>query len=234
MHTRLVCLLLLLTPSRAPDPGGSWLSYASYDASPNEIITRMSGSAVVPAWPRDPSGDAEPALWFGVQTADGDGTLVQPIMSKWTGTHYVAFHEIFDFNSHKDFASSQLIVGPGEIVTASISWRASNRSYDMEMSTFPSNQSVIFNYGLSPAQSHNESTAYIVLEHEPERCTQLPGSGAATFSDVAIEVSGEPVAAPVWETQTGPFCSNPTYKCCGSIARAVSPTEIEIRWNVSG
>ena len=161
------------------------------------------------------------------------GTLVQPIMAKWTGTHYVAFHEVFDFNSHQDFASSKLVVGEGEVVTASITYRASNRSYDMEMSIFPSNQSVAFNYGLSAAQSHNESTAYVVLEHEPDRCTQLPGSGAATFSDVAIEVNGAPVAAPAWQTRPGPFCSKAGYKCCGSTARATSPTEIVMAWNSS-
>ena len=241
MSRRLACWLLLATPLRAPDPGGSWLSYAVYNANPKDIITRMKCSMMVPGWPRDPSGDTEAALWFGVQTSDGDGTLVQPIMAKWMGGHFAAFHEIYDFNSHKDYVSSSLVVGPGEVITASITYRASNRSYDMELSVFPSNQSVVFNYGLSPAQSHNESTAYLVLEHEPDRCAQLPGNvlspgaivGKSTFHDVAIEVNGEPVASPVWKTRPGPFCSNPKYKCCGSTARATSPTEIEIQWNVS-
>ena len=31
------------------------------------------------------SHNGSPAFWFGVQTAKGDGALIQPIMAKWLG-----------------------------------------------------------------------------------------------------------------------------------------------------
>jgi hypothetical protein len=54
--------------------------------NPTDIITRLSASFTVPPKPAMPLG--EPAFWFGVQTAAGDGALIQPIMSKWLGNSW--------------------------------------------------------------------------------------------------------------------------------------------------
>ena len=60
------------------------LSYAVYKApNPTDVITRLSANFTVPPKPDMPDGS--PAFWFGVQTATGDGALIQPIMSKWLG-----------------------------------------------------------------------------------------------------------------------------------------------------
>jgi hypothetical protein len=46
-------------------------------------VTRLSAKMVVPDSPKMPG--SSPAFWFGVQTAKGDGALVQPIMAKELG-----------------------------------------------------------------------------------------------------------------------------------------------------
>jgi hypothetical protein len=46
-------------------------------------VTRLSAKMVVPESPKAPG--SSPAFWFGVQTAKGDGALVQPIMAKELG-----------------------------------------------------------------------------------------------------------------------------------------------------
>eukprot|EP00966_Prymnesium_polylepis_P086101 1992823-Prymnesium_polylepis.1 len=79
MPMRAVVPMLLLAQSPAPalagDPSRGWLSYAIFEANATDIITSLSATMSVPDKPLH--GGAEPAFWFGVQTHDGDGALVQ-------------------------------------------------------------------------------------------------------------------------------------------------------------
>ena len=72
-------LLVLLPRALANDPSGGWLSYAVYNApAPTDTITRMSARFVCPDAPADTTGSSSSiAFWFGLQTAQGDGALVQ-------------------------------------------------------------------------------------------------------------------------------------------------------------
>ena len=75
-YGRSLLLLLLLHSALANDPSGGWLSYAVYNApAPTDTITRMSATFVAPPAPVESGGS--PAFWFGLQTAAGDGALVQ-------------------------------------------------------------------------------------------------------------------------------------------------------------
>ena len=50
---------------------------------------------------------ADPSFWYGLQTARGDGALVQPILA-WGQTYraeYGIFHEGFDWNNMRDSRS---------------------------------------------------------------------------------------------------------------------------------
>lgn len=99
------CLALALLQSAvAPDPSGGWLSYAIFEAAPTDIITTLSATMSVPDEPTQ--GGAEPAFWFGVQTHDGDGALVQPIQAKYIDGRWEMFHEIFDWTTGRDSTSS--------------------------------------------------------------------------------------------------------------------------------
>ena len=121
----------------ASDPSTGWLSYALFTA-PNatDIITSLSATMVVPDKPT--MLGAEPALWFGLQTADGDGALVQPIMAKWIADSFNMFEEIYDWTDGRDSASPHVKVGPGEIISAVVTYRSYDNSYDMNMTASPS------------------------------------------------------------------------------------------------
>merc|ERR1719276_593074 len=64
------------------DPAGSWLSYAVYTAPAGGLITRVNTTWTVPVGkPTKGYGSNAPGWWYGVQTATGDGALVQPILA---------------------------------------------------------------------------------------------------------------------------------------------------------
>lgn len=74
------------------DPSTSWLSYAVFEAG--AIITQMNATVVVPSDPTEVGAD--PSFWFGLQTADGTGALIQPILA-WEQTYpnaWSIFHEV--------------------------------------------------------------------------------------------------------------------------------------------
>jgi len=206
----------------APDPSSGWLSYAIYEAKPTDIITKMSAVMTVPENPL--KDGAQPAFWFGVQTHNGDGALVQPIQAKWLHGGWDMFHEIYDWTVHKDSAGSHYVVPAGDSVWAQVEYRAKDNSYNMDMRSLVTGQRALYNYPLYAAQKATESTAYFVLEHQPHSCDQLPPNGIVTWSNISVEVNGEPVAAPL-------FRAEQESPACGSKVKIVSPTSIELTWD---
>jgi len=208
----------------AGDPSTGWLSYARFDADDhNGHITTMNASWIVP---KAPSGSgANPALWYGIQTFKGDGALIQPIL-KWYG-EWKIFHEIYDWtDGHGEQKGEHVTVQPGDHITSSLVYRASDNSYDMYMTSANLAQTLTYNYKIESKQQSNEATAYFVLEHQPSRCSQLPSDGSITFTDISIEVDGKLVASPQWTgLQERPKCS--------SEAIVVDSSTVKIQWNPS-
>ena len=58
---------------------------------------------------------------------------------------------------------------------------------------FPPGKSIAWNYALERKQAVPETTAFIVVEHKPQRCAQFPPNGNVTFSGIYVEVEGKPV-----------------------------------------
>jgi hypothetical protein len=59
----------------------------------------MNATVVVPSNPM--AIGADPSFWYGLQTAHGDGALIQPILA-WGQTYpdgFGIFHEVFDWNN---------------------------------------------------------------------------------------------------------------------------------------
>ena len=116
------------------DPSGSWLSYVEYAAG--AIITEMNATVVVPA---DPQEYGRTSFWYGLQTAKGNGALIQPILA-W-GQNGVAngwsiFHEVYDWNTGRDYRSPETLkVYAGDVLTQSVRYRPENNSYDMFISS---------------------------------------------------------------------------------------------------
>jgi hypothetical protein len=56
-------------------------------------------SWVVPEHPERSFGSNAPGWWFGVQTDDGNGALIQPILAwDYQGSSFSIFNAVFDWN----------------------------------------------------------------------------------------------------------------------------------------
>lgn len=168
------------------------------------------------------------SFWFGLQTHEGTGALIQPVLAWGQAPYFDAYEmflEVFDWRIHQPTTKdkreplkstiygnwSTPTVQPGDILTQSVIYREATNSYDMYISSKNDpRKSLYMNYTLDEAQTATESTAYIVLEvpsgHPP--CSSLPSSGGVTFSNIVIEVDGKRVRSPPWQTETGakPLC----------------------------
>lgn len=97
MKLSIALLLGLFAVVQANDPAGSWLSYAAYKAPNQGRITMLNTSWTVPSDPKSSFGSNAPGWWFGVQTADGAGALIQPILAYgYQGSVFSIFNGVFD------------------------------------------------------------------------------------------------------------------------------------------
>ena len=172
------------------------------------------------------------ALRYGLQTANGTGALVQPILA-WGQSYldgingYSIFHEVYDWNTGRDSRSPETYqVYPGDVLTQSVTYRAADNSYDMYISSNATGQSISWNYQLSAKQEVPETTAFIVVEHKPRSCDQYPASGSITFSNIYVEVDYEPVANPGWVAKQ-------ERPACDSEATVVDAYNLKISWDTA-
>ena len=148
------------------DPSTSWLSYAIFEAG--AIITAMSATVTVPA---DPAMvGADPSFWFGLQTADGDGALVQPILA-WGQSFgrlnggYSIFQEVYDWNNGRDYRSPETYAVPaGDTLYQSVSYVAANNSYEMLIVSNATGAEIRWSFALDAAQTAPETTACVAAE----------------------------------------------------------------------
>jgi len=222
-----VCPVNVQARGVGADPSSGWLSYAVYNApKPSDVITKLSASMIVPDAPSGHFGS--PAFWFGVQTQHGDGALIQPIMSKWLIDGFYMFQEIFDWTNEQDEQSRQIKVKPGHVIQASVTYvkgpAGTLGSYAMNMTNENTGQRSDYSYTLLPQQKATESVAYFVLEHQPDRCAQLPPNGNVTWTDIQVEVNGMKVVQPKFvATQEEPKCD--------SKAIVIDSSTVSITWS---
>lgn len=208
------------------DPSSSWLSYALFESG-GGVITQMNATVTVPANPTRTSGFADPSFWYGLQTNKGDGALVQPILA-WNqrDSGFGVFHEVFDWSEGRDHQSSEhFAVKPGDVLRQSVTYKAEDNSYDMYIYSEGQQRSILWNYKLSSRQKAAETTAYIVVEHQPSNCAEYPSSGGISFTDIYIEVDNKHVASPV-------FTPKQERPACSSEAVVVNSTAVDLKWTV--
>eukprot|EP01050_Picozoa_sp_SAG11_P012938 SAG11_NODE_1475_length_4838_cov_3.412956_3_plen_101_part_00 len=96
----------------------------------------------------------------------------------------------------------------------------------MNMTSLRTKQVSNFNYKLLPKQTATESVGYFVLEHQPQRCNELPPNGLVRWSNIAVEVNGKSVGSAVWTAkQESPACNSTT---------TVHGSTVEIHWDPEG
>ena len=166
----------------------------------------MKATMIVPNTPTNSRGS--PAFWFGLQTNKGDGALVQPIMAKWLGDSFYMFQEIFDWTDFQDKQTDPIKVHAGDVITAQV--ECSNdacTSYAMTMNSTGTSEQSIYSYSL--LQTATESTAYIVLEHQPDSCNELPNPGLCSWNEIEIDVNNKPVKNPLFvAAEESPKCKS--------------------------
>jgi hypothetical protein len=84
-------------------------------------------------------------------------------------------------------------------------------------------KSILWNYKLSPKQKAQETTAYIVVEHQPLNCAEYPASGGISFTDIYIEVEGKAIDNPR-------FVPKQQKVACDSKAVIVDAKTVELKW----
>jgi len=206
----------------AQDPSNSWLSYAAATGGSSAKITALNTTWKVPQDPVQKSGSNAPGWWFGVQTANGRGALIQPILAWADGSpQWTIFNGVFDWNDQSWHQSRQIVVSPGDTITSSVIYDASGKRFVMWIASKESGKSVTTPYKEHAGQI--ESVAYFVLEHAPNSCKAYPPDGELTFTNIVMEVDGK-VITPKWEAkQQRPACS--------SEAMIVSSSEIKFTWS---
>ena len=212
----------------AGDPSDGWLSYAEFKAPPTSKITFINMSWVVPEHPERSFGSNAPGWWFGVQTADGNGALIQPILAwDYQGASFSIFNAVFDWNDQSWHPFNYQKVAPGEEIVSSLTYKADDNSYDMFIGVSgDSKRDLRNNYKIEREQgSTTEATAYIVLEHQPSSCKAYPPSGNVTFAGIHVEVDGKPVVAQ-WQAKQ----ENPA---CGSQTTVIDASTVSISWSSS-
>ena len=72
-----VALFFIASTVSANDPPGVWVKWSAPNPD-TDVITRMVAKTVVQGLPN--KGGGYTAIWFGTQTKNGDGALLQPII----------------------------------------------------------------------------------------------------------------------------------------------------------
>lgn len=124
------------------------------------------------------------------------------------GDVYTIFNGVFDWTDESWHTSAEkTTVQPGDRITSSLFYVPNDNAYTMTIKSETS-KTITTTYKLLPAQKGNESTAYFVLEHQPDACEAYPINGRCTFEDIYMEVDNKPVT-PEWKAmQERPACDS--------------------------
>lgn len=211
------------------DPAGSWLSYAVYTAPAGGLITRVNTTWTVPVGKPTSSGSNAPGWWYGVQTATGDGALVQPILAcDYEGSscrqgEYVIFAGVYDWTTpwHGMYESDAIPVKEGDTIN---SWlTCTEEQCTQYVQNIRTGEDATFPYQLHNKRSDKESVLYFVLEHQPSNCDAYPPDGVCVFEDIYVEVDGKQVT-PDWEAKQ-------ERPACGSEFTVVDSQTLAVTWN---
>jgi len=133
------------------------------------------------------------------------------------------FNAVFDWTDESWHPSVTRQVRPGDKLVSSV-YATGPRSYTMLITSTATGQSILSPYTLEDGQTTEETTAYFVLEHEPNTCKAFPAAGEMSFEDVYVEVDGKQVK-PEWKGFKGD-----ARKCNGDTV-IVDPATIKITWD---
>lgn len=187
--------------------GSAWRAWAQYSASSSKAVTSLTSTWNVPVAPISAGGQLL-YYWNGVEPGD-ESAVLQPVLqwgsSPAGGGDYWAFASWYVSSVHGSFNSKLVNASIGHFIRGkcenlgSSKWRITGT--DLQTGANSS-----FEY---TPQDGVYAEAYHVLEaYSVTDCrNQYPSVGNITFSQIQVEVNGNPVV-PTWVpmTQT-PYCN---------------------------
>jgi len=194
------------------------------------MLDTFYAEATVPSYPSVPGGSA--AFWIGVEDQSSKNhpgscicDLRQPIMIKheWG---YQTFVERYDWYTGDDYQSRSITVKPGQKVFGALKLQPNGRDYNMiaGIVNATSSTQIVQHVIKTDPMAGVSSIAWIVLEHQPDVCGQLPASGSITFDHIRA----------VWiNNKTAPFTAHTHQPACGSNTTIVSNSVVKMTWQTS-
>ena len=163
------------------------------------------------------------ACRFGIEPNPAD-VLIQPILAYGDGTpDYTIFTGFYDWHDGNWVQSQVAPVKPGDVVYGNVTWDAATSTYTQQVGKQGSKPIVT---KVSKANEHGEvfSDVYVVVEHQPNSCSEYPSNNNVTFTDIQISwASGAPLTLASWTVAA--------FKpACSSIAKALSADSIQLLW----
>lgn len=197
--------------------GPAWKAWAQY--LNNSKITSLYGKWTVPPAPQKKS-QATLFWWNGIEPADNSAVL-QPVLqwgeSAAGGGEYWALASWFVSSSHGTIVSNLDNVDTGDVIEGNCTL-LQNGTWVITGSVAAKNINTAFSY--TPEEDY--VYAYEVLEaYDIAECTDYPKVGVVSFTDIAVQVNGQPVV-PTWD----PLIQKPI--TCDEHATVNSPTSVDI------
>lgn len=225
MQSALIVVALVAAVVVAQDPAPGWLAYATASCPAGTRITHMEAKWTVGQNP--PQSFAFFSPWFGIDTTD-NLNLLQPV-NPWFGTGWSMYTEYYQWSPSHNKDSTQYSVSAGDQLFGQITFNGeSEQSYTLkqtDVTTGQTSEMVIPVQVGSDGQHKNYTVQYIVYE-KVAQCNQYPPDQKVVFNDIKVLCNGVQVQ-PQWTTGI-------VEQVCDFKANAISPSQVEITWNIDG
>ena len=175
----------------------------------------------VPAYPTTRGGGNAPGFWYGTEPTPAL-YLLQPILAYGDGSpDYTIFNGEYDWPTSQWWMSDTQTVRPGDVIVSSTVYDASADAYTLFIANTNSSGKGITSRRSGSKQLFTD--VYVVVEHQPNSCSEYPASGGMVFSDISIAWDGQLAADPKWTAQQ--------FKpACNIQAAVLSPSSIGFTW----
>ena len=190
-------MLGLLLTSLANDPANSWLSYAAW-TSPAQAISSARPERRAQR-PGAPYGSNAPGWWYGIQTSNGDGALIQPILAYgYQGSFYSIFNACFDWTDGSWHTSPDTPSSAGDLITSSITFDGAS-TYTMTISSRDTGKVITTPYTLEKRASRRPPSTSCSSTSRARAA--YPAGGEMTFEHIHVGVDGQIVPNVQWEAR---------------------------------
>mmetsp|Transcript_50600 Transcript_50600/g.58227 ORF Transcript_50600/g.58227 Transcript_50600/m.58227 type:complete len:267 (+) Transcript_50600:64-864(+) len=208
----------------AQDPAPGWLAYATASCPAGTKITHMEAKWTVGANP--PFSFAFFSPWFGIDTSD-NLNLLQPV-NPWMGAGWSIYTEYYQWSPSNNLDSDQYTVMAGDQLWGKITYNGDEKqSYTLSQTDVTTGQTSQMTVPVQKVNGvyKNYTVQYIVYE-KVAQCNQYGADQKVVFSDIKVLCNNAAIE-PKWTTGV-------VENVCDFKAHVVSPSEVEITWNIDG